>query len=198
MNISNEHLMARIKRSQAAISGLADHLDTIANICSTIETNLAAGATLWTAGNGGSAAQALHLSEELVGRYRADRQPLASAMLCGEATSMTCIANDFGFDQIFARPLRALARPGDLLMVLSTSGNSPNLINALEVAATIPCTTIGLLGKDGGSCAERCDHTLVINESDSACIQDAHQIVIHLLCEHLDIWATSKEGTVSQ
>jgi len=139
----------------------------------------------------------MHFSEELVGRYRATRQPLASAMLGGDASQLTCIANDFGFDHIFARPLEALGRAGDMLLVLSTSGNSPNIVSALEVARTRSIQTAGLLGGTGGQCQTICDECIVIEETDSACIQDAHQVIIHLLCEHIEQWACANAAEVT-
>jgi D-sedoheptulose 7-phosphate isomerase len=145
---------------------------------------------LYTAGNGGSAAQAMHLAEELVGRYRGDRPPRRAVCLNADPTTLTCIANDFGYEQIFARPGRALLTPGDALLVLSTSGNSVNLVRALETARDIGVTTLGLLGADGGACRALCDHAVLIPASDSAHIQEAHLVVVHLICEGVE-----EEGT---
>ncbi|MCP4759571.1 MAG: SIS domain-containing protein [Planctomycetes bacterium] len=181
----------RLQGSLSTIQSLAGHLGSIARISDIIIERLGDRCTVWTAGNGGSAAQALHLSEELVGRYRDDRRPLASAMLASDPTALTCIANDYGFEYVFERPLRAMARPKDVLLVLSTSGNSPNLVRALEAARSFDCLTIGLLGGDGGKCRQLCDHALVVDETDSAFIQDAHQVVIHLICEAVEQWATA-------
>ena len=187
----------RLKGSVEAIQSLRQHTDVIASVIDLLIDCVGGGGTIWTAGNGGSAAQALHLSEELVGRYRADRRPLASAMLASDPTALTCIANDFGFEQIFARPLTALARDRDVLVVLSTSGRSANIVAALSAARSIGCSTIGLLGGDGGESLSMCDHAIVEDASDSAWIQDAHQVLIHLLCERLDAWATTSTGATT-
>ncbi len=181
----------RLQGSLNTIQSLADHIGTVAKISELIIETLGGGGTVWTAGNGGSAAHALHISEELVGRYRDDRRPLASAMLASDPTALTCIANDYGFEAVFERPLRAMARSRDVLLVFSTSGNSPNLLRALEAARSIGCPTIGLLGSNGGTCRSLCDHAIVIDETDSAFTQDAHQVVIHLICEAVEQWATS-------
>ena len=132
---------------------------------------------------GNSIRSAMHLAEELIGRYRSSREPLPAICLNTDATGLTCIANDFGYDNIFARQCKALLTPSDILMVLSTSGRSENLIEALEVARDAGTMTIGLLGNDGGPCLDLCDHPLVVPGDDSAFIQDAHQVLIHMLCE---------------
>ncbi|MDP7028952.1 MAG: SIS domain-containing protein [Phycisphaerales bacterium] len=185
---------ARLQGSTRAVQSLQQHSDVVAAMLDLMIDRLQAGGTIWTAGNGGSAAQALHLSEELVGRYRADRRPLASAMLAADPTALTCIANDFGFEQIFTRPLQALASEHDVLVVLSTSGRSANIVNALTAARAMGCATVGLLGGDGGESLPLCDHAIVVDANDSAHVQDAHQVLIHLLCEGLDAWATRPQG----
>lgn len=139
--------------------------------------------TLYTAGNGGSASQALHLAEELIGRYKSNRPPLRAICLNADPTALTCIANDFGFDQVFARQCEALLRESDILAVFSTSGASPNIIAALEAAREAGATTFGLLGRDGGPCAKLCDHAIIVPEKDTAHIQESHLVVLHLLCE---------------
>ena len=182
-------LAQRLENSMETVASLEAELPAIERIAAALIDCLEAGGTIWTAGNGGSAAQALHFSEELVGRYRENRRPLASMMLASDPTLLTCTANDFGFEAIFARPVEALAKSADALLVLSTSGMSPNLTNALAAARTRGCTTIGLLGRDGGDCCDLCDHTLIVSGTDSAFIQDAHQVAIHLLCEAIEQWA---------
>jgi D-sedoheptulose 7-phosphate isomerase len=147
---------------------------------------LEAGGTIFTAGNGGSAAQAMHLAEELIGRYRSNRAPHRAICLNVDPAAITCIANDFGFEKVFARQCEALLREGDALVVLSTSGTSPNIIAALETARKKGATTIGLLGRTGGTCRDLCDHALLIPSDDSAHIQEAHQAAIHLICEAVE------------
>ena len=182
--MSDERLLERrLDASIAAVESLRGQLAHVAEIIDVIRKRLTAGGTVYTAGNGGSAAQSLHLAEELIGRYRGDRPALRALCLNADPTALTCIANDFGFDQVFARQCEALLTPKDVLVVLSTSGNSSNIIRALEVSRDKDCTSIGLLGKDGGLCRSLCDHSLVMASHDSAHIQEAHQVIIHMICE---------------
>ena len=167
----------------AAIGALRDQIAPITQLTNEVYDCLRSGGTLYTAGNGGSAAQALHLAEELIGRYRSDRPAQRAICLNTDPTALTCIGNDFGFEHIFSRQAEALVRPGDVLLVLSTSGQSENLVNALETAGQRGATTLGLLGASGGACRELCDHSIVVPGKDSAHIQEAHQVVIHLICE---------------
>jgi D-sedoheptulose 7-phosphate isomerase len=175
----------RLQGSVAAIAGLqsTDQLQRIITIAEALRDRLSGGGTIYTCGNGGSAAEALHLAEELIGRYRSNRPPLRALCLNADPTAMTCIANDFGFDQVFARPCRALLTERDALVVFSTSGMSENLAQVLQTAKTRKAVTVGLLGRDGGRCAAMCDHTVIIASEDSAHIQEAHQVALHLLCE---------------
>lgn len=151
-------------------------------VLAAVEHVLTSGGTLFTCGNGGSAAQALHFSEELLGRFSADRPPLASVCLNADPTALTCIANDFGFETIFARQVEALVGPTDALVVLSTSGNSPNIVAALVEAKRRGATTIGFLGGDGGAAIAHCDVSVVIDAPDTASIQEAHQTLLHACC----------------
>lgn len=165
---------------------LRDHLDEIVTVVEIIRARMLDGATMFTCGNGGSAAEALHLAEELIGRYRDDRAPIPAICLNADPTGITCIANDYGFEEIFARPVRALVRPDDILIVFSTSGNSENINRALDAARANGAMTIGFLGKTGGAALARCDHAITVPGADSAAIQEAHQVVMHLLCEALE------------
>jgi D-sedoheptulose 7-phosphate isomerase len=184
---SVESLIAsRLGGSIEAVNSLRGYVASIAAIAKRVQQTLASGGTIYTAGNGGSAAQALHLAEEMIGRYRGNRRPLRAVCLNADPTALTCIANDFGFDQIFARQCEALLTERDALIVLSTSGRSANLVRALEVGRSVGTATIGLLGKDGGECAPLCDLSLILAGADSAPIQEAHQVVIHLICEILE------------
>ena len=176
----------RISGSLAVIGALRDQIAVIGDLAGEVYDCLQSGGTLYTAGNGGSAAQALHLAEELIGRYRSDRPAQRAVCLNADPTALTCIANDYGFEHIFSRQVEALVKPGDVLLVLSTSGDSANVVNALRTAGLRGATTIGLLGGNGGACHELCDHTIVAGGKDSAHIQEAHQVVIHLICEVIE------------
>src|SRR5579863_447563 len=139
----------------------------------TVDT-LARGGTIFACGNGGSAAEAQHFVTELVGRFRLSRRPLRSIFLGGDASQMSCIANDFGWDEVFARPLAALARHGDLLVIMSTTGQSPSVLAALRAATEMSLETVALLGNAGGPAAELARHPLVVGSNDTARIQEAH------------------------
>lgn len=180
-------IRARCAGSIAAIEFLRDNAEQIAPTIDAIVATIAAGGMLATCGNGGSAAEALHLSEELVGRYRSSRRPMASLCLNADPTALTCIANDFGFEQVFARQVAALLRRGDALVAFSTSGRSPNILRALEAGKRVGATTVGFLGGDGGPAKALCDFAVVIPTADSAHAQEAHQVLLHLLCEALEV-----------
>ena len=179
-------LEAKLAATERAVLATSTHLPVIQTMAGIMTTSLQDGGCLFTAGNGGSAAQALHLSEELIGRYEATRPPIRSVPLVSDPCTLTCIANDFGFEAIFERPLRGLARAGDVLLVMSTSGNSDNIIRVLQAARELEVRPLGLLGRDGGAAAELCEHALVVEAGDSATIQDIHQLVIHLFCEAIE------------
>jgi len=153
---------------------------------SLICARLAEGRTVYSAGNGGSAADALHLTEELTGRYSKNRRPLPGVCLNADPTALTCIANEFGFEAVFARPLTALARPGDLFFAITTSGNSPNIIQAVEAAQRREVETILLGGRDGGALRGRCDHELIVPSDSVPRIQEMHTFLIHVLLEAVD------------
>lgn len=155
-------------------------------ICANLADVILAGGKLLTCGNGGSAADALHFAEELVGRYRSDRRPLPSICLNADMGALTCIANDFGYDQIFARQIAALGQPGDVLVVFSTSGGSPNILAALRVAKTRGLLCIALLGKDGGPARTLADHALIVPSQNTARIQEIHGLLLHAFCEELE------------
>ena len=182
----SETIIARLEGSLAAIGSLREQAGRIADLAAVLVEALRGGRTIYTAGNGGSAAQALRLSEDLVGRYRGDRGPLRAMCLNADPAALTCIANDFGFEQVFARQCTALLRRGDVLFVLSTSGNSPNLLEALRVARHAGAVSAGLLGNGGGRCAGLCDHALSLEQRDSAWVQEVHQVLIHLICELIE------------
>ena len=170
------------------MNGLCDLSKPISEAIEAVAARLASGGTLYTCGNGGSAAQAMHLSEELIGRYDADRPPLRALCLNSDPSALTCITNDMGWDEVFARQVRALLTPDDVLLVFSTSGNSSNVVKAMDAATHIGALTVAFLGKGGGKCAEaaRCQHAIVVNSSDTAHIQEAHLVLLHLLCQRFE------------
>jgi D-sedoheptulose 7-phosphate isomerase len=175
-----------VAESAAVVASLARQADTIGRMGDLLVRALRAGRTILAAGNGGSAAEAMHLAEELTGRYRSNRRPLPAVALAADGTALTCIGNDFGFDAVFARPVEALARPGDVLVVFSTSGNSPNLREAVAAARRRGARVAALLGKRGGALAGQADVELIVKSDATAHIQEAHQVVLHLLLEAVE------------
>lgn len=142
-----------------------------------------AGSKLLVMGNGGSAADAQHFAAEIVGRFKLERAALPAIALSTDSSILTAIGNDYGFDSVFSRQVEALAATGDVVIGISTSGNSPNVLNALQLARARGCRTIGLLGKDGGSIKGVCDLALVIPSSDTPRIQEGHITIIHIICD---------------
>jgi D-sedoheptulose 7-phosphate isomerase len=160
----------------------SDLTDAIADAAATILTSLRQGGTLLVFGNGGSAADAQHLAAELVGRFKKNRPAFRALALTTDTSVLTALGNDFGFDRVFARQVEALARPGDVLLGISTSGNSPNVLAAFDQGRARQCRTIGLGGKDGGALRDHCDQLLVVPSDDTARIQEMHITIIHVLC----------------
>ncbi|HSV14483.1 MAG TPA: SIS domain-containing protein [Tepidisphaeraceae bacterium] len=138
-----------------------------------------------TAGNGGSAADAIHLAEELVVRFHKPRRALAAIALC-DAGNLTCAANDMGFDEVFARQVEALGNPGDVLVVFTTSGNSPNIMRAIETAKMAGLKTVAFIGKTGGKAKAHCDFEFLVPSQNTARVQEAHLMLYHSLCEWID------------
>ena len=137
------------------------------------------------AGNGGSASDAMHLAEELVARFQKNRRALAALALC-DPTVLTCAGNDFGFEEIFSRQVEAFGNTGDVLIVFSTSGNSPNILKALEAGKRQGLFTAAFLGRDGGKAKGMCDVELIVPAQASHRIQEGHKILYHSLCEWVD------------
>jgi D-sedoheptulose 7-phosphate isomerase len=144
------------------------------------------GGRLLAAGNGGSAAQAQHLTAELVGRYMAERRPLSAIALHAETSSLTAISNDYGAEEAFARQVRAHGRPGDVLVALSTSGRSPNVIAAARMGRAGGLLTLGFTGPAPNLLADLCDDALCVDGATTATVQEVHQVAVHLLCEAID------------
>lgn len=140
------------------------------------------GGKVMACGNGGSAADSCHLATELLCRFESDRRPLAAISLNMDGSFMTAVGNDYQFELVFARQIEGLARTGDMLVVFSTSGNSPNILHALGAARERGIKSIALLGRDGGQAASLADFPLIVPDPVTARIQEAHQLLIHLIC----------------
>lgn len=158
----------------------------IENGCAIIKETFLKGNKLLIAGNGGSAGDAQHIAAEFTGRFVKERKALPAIALSTDTSALTSIGNDYGFEHVFSRQLEALAQPGDLFIAISTSGNSPNMINALKSAQKIGCKTIGLSGRDGGKMNGLCDLNIVVPSDVTARIQEIHILIGHVFCKAVD------------
>ena len=161
---------------------LRDHYEKIIHysnkMCHALENN----GKIFFCGNGGSSSDSQHLAAEFTGRFKKDRKPLPAIALNADTAAITCIANDFGYDQVFSRQLEALGNSSDVLIAISTSGNSPNVINAVKKSKEKNIYSIGLIGKDGGKLLNLCDSCIIVKSNDTARIQEAHIFIGHILC----------------
>ena len=182
------------------IRSLEEHLESLKSLMDTkleeieqtgelLFQTLISGNKALLCGNGGSAADAQHIAAELVGRYEQPRRAWPAIALTTDTSALTAISNDFGYDEVFARQVQALARKDDLLIAISTSGRSPNVIRAVEKAKELGCKTIALTGGDGGLLASLCDYALIVPSNRTARVQEAHITIGHLWCEMVDAMA---------
>lgn len=172
-----------VKQAVLADERLLATVELAMEVC--VETFSKQGKVLWC-GNGGSAADAQHLAAELSGRFYLDREPLFSEALHVNSSYITAVANDYSYDEIFARMVRAAGRKGDVLVGMSTSGNSPNVVKALEAARKIGMRTIGMTGETGGNMKNLCDFLINIPSHDTPRIQECHMLLGHLMCELIE------------
>jgi D-sedoheptulose 7-phosphate isomerase len=178
----NAHLDALIEQ----LGALRHELPRLERWSEILATRLVAGSRLLALGNGGSAAEAQHLTAELVGRFQTDRRPLSALCLSAETSSVTAIANDYGLEEVFARQVRAHARPGDVVLALSTSGRSENVLAAVETAGELGLLTLALTGARPNPLELLADDALCLPATDAATVQELHLVAIHLLCEAID------------
>jgi phosphoheptose isomerase len=176
MITSSEKPLNDLIQTLERMRGLTSIIDRTGLI---IAKHLQIGGKLLTAGNGGSAADALHLAEELVGRFEKERPPLPAICLNADPTLLTCIGNDYGFQCLFSRQVEGLGGPNDILVVFSTSGKSMNLLAAVEAARKKNVTTIALLGKDGGTIKGKADHEIIVPSMNTARVQEVHTYILH-------------------
>ena len=175
-NAFNEHADVLKK----TLKSIANQIEESSEI---IAKSLESGGTIFWCGNGGSAADSQHIAAEFVGRFKKDRKPLRSIALTTDSSVLTCVANDYSYEEIFSRQLRALGRDGDILVAITTSGESKNIKQALCQAKKMKIKTIALLGKNGGVCKDHADIPLIIPSNITARIQEIHILIEHLLCE---------------
>jgi D-sedoheptulose 7-phosphate isomerase len=179
---------------RALLDRVEELLPTAARIAARLVEAFEGDGRVFTFGNGGSSVDAAHLAEELVGRYKRDRRPLPAQSLSVDASVLTCIGNDYSFEEIFERQVRGFVRAGDVVIGFTTSGRSPNVVRGLAAARELGATTVLFGGGDGGPAAEHADLALVVPSSETARVQEMHVLLLHVILEHVDAWAAG-EGT---
>lgn len=186
MNDFKKTISAQLKEASetmTATAGLAPELDAVAKVLLHCYRN---GGKILSFGNGGSSCDAQNFADELVGRYRRNRPPLPALALTVNQGDLTSIANDFGYEEVFARQLRAHARPGDVAVAISTSGNSKNVLKAIAAAKELGVAVVGLTGRTGGRMKAECDHCVCVPSDSTARIQEVHITVIQIWCGILE------------
>lgn len=178
----NSLFLRNLAEHQALMTALPALDDAIAAAGKQMAAVLASGGKLMFCGNGGSASDSQHLASELTGRFIKDRRPLAGLALSTDSSALTCIGNDYSFDDVFVRQVMGLGRKGDGLVAISTSGNSRNVLRAVAAAREAGIWTLGLLGRDGGQLREACDAAIIVPHAITARIQEAHILIGHTLC----------------
>jgi D-sedoheptulose 7-phosphate isomerase len=185
---STKLLSSKIEMINVLLFNLVNkHGETFAKCSEIVANGLKNDKTIFWCGNGGSAAESSHLAVELIGRFKNNRRSLPSLSLNADTSAITCIANDFGYDEIFARQLEGLGKQGDVLIVLSSSGKSENILRVLQKAKEMGITSIALLGKGGGQAVGLSDFAIVIESDETARIQELHLLLGHTLCEYAEI-----------
>ena len=183
----NEQTLDRhCQEARQVLSDLTSLREPVTRAASAIATALSRGGKLLTAGNGGSAAEAMHLATEFICRFQNDRRPYPAICLNSSGGDLTAISNDYGFDDIFARPVRALAGDNDVLVAFSTSGNSPNVVSALRAAEEVGCARLAMLGAEPGQCEGLASIELCVPSTVTARVQEGHQVLLHVLCEMVE------------
>jgi len=190
----SQRIRRRFEESaETKLKFVAEHADRIRQVADLLAETFRQGRKVLLFGNGGSAMDASHLAAEFVGRYRRERAPLAAIALSADQAALTCIANDYGFSEVFARQVQALGRKGDVAIGLSTSGKSPNVLKGLQAARAQGLATVGFTGANGRQLAELVDHAFVVPSTEVARIQETHITLGHVLCELVDEALLGKE-----
>ena len=184
--IQTENLSNAITQHQVMFNQLNALIPQIIEVADELRACIKRGGKILLCGNGGSAADSQHIAAEIVGRYKKERRGLAAIALTTDTSILTSVGNDYGYDYIFARQIEALCRPEDVVIGITTSGNSSNVVKAMIEANTIGATTVGLTGGSGGQLKELCNFNLVMPSNDTPRIQEAHIFVGHSLCDLLE------------
>jgi D-sedoheptulose 7-phosphate isomerase len=183
---------AALAEHATVVAALDPLVPTIEELATRICKALSANGRLYTFGNGGSAADAQHLAAELIGRYQRTRRPLPAASLAVDPSVVTCIANDFGYDDVFARQVEGLARVGDVVIGFTTSGRSPSVVRGLAAGRAAGATSVLIGGGTGGDAVAEADISILVPSTTTARIQEMHLLVVHLLSEAVDAWAAGE------
>ena len=189
MNKSMSNIQHAIEDSIAVKQLILNDKDFLNRIEETVVlcvNSLKLGGKIWFAGNGGSAADAQHLAAELSGRFYLDRKSLPAEALHVNTSFMTAVANDYGFDKVYARMLQGCAHRGDVLVAISTSGNSANILEAVDMAKSLGVHVVAMTGEKGGKLRDRCDILLNVPSNDTPRIQESHIMIGHIICEHIE------------
>ncbi len=181
-NLIENHLQGHAM----ALKNLQNQMSNIESVCIKINDCLENNGKLLICGNGGSASDAQHISAEFVGRFVKERKGLPSIALNTDTSALTAIGNDYGYENIFSRQIESLANKEDILIVISTSGNSKNIISAIRAAKNLDCKVIGLLGNDGGEALKMIDYAVVVPSDITAHIQEMHILIGHIICGYVD------------
>jgi D-sedoheptulose 7-phosphate isomerase len=182
----NELIKKHILEHKAVLESIIKLDESIEKVSNILISCLEKGGTIFWCGNGGSASDSQHLAGELVGRFVGDRKPLKSIALTADSAVMTCIINDYGYKQIFSRQIEGLGVKGDVLVGISTSGNSANVIHAFEVAKQKGMMTVGLLGKGGGKGSALVNQSIIVPSTSTARVQEMHILIGHILCDLIE------------
>ncbi len=181
-----DRIFAFFSRSALAVQRASENhqfLRLATEIAATIESAFRSGGKLLIAGNGGSAADAQHLAAEFLSRYLVDRRPLPAIALTTDTSVLTAIGNDYGYEQVFERQVRGLGRPGDIMLAISTSGRSPNVLRALEAARDLSLVTVGFSGAKETGMRGLCKYFLAVDSEETAIVQQIHMVAGHAICE---------------
>ncbi|MEA2519757.1 MAG: D-sedoheptulose 7-phosphate isomerase [Chloroflexota bacterium] len=189
-------LRAALEDHRAVAAEVESLLPVAAEVAARLCEAFAAGGRLYSFGNGGSAADAQHLAAEMIGRYRRARRPLPAVSLVTDPSVVSCIANDFSYDEVFARQVEALAEPRDVVVGFTTSGRSPSVVAGLRAARSVGATTVLFGAGDGADAAAEADIALLVPSTATARIQEVHLLFLHLVSEVVDAWAAGDDESV--
>jgi D-sedoheptulose 7-phosphate isomerase len=177
---------------RALLDRVEELLPTAARIAACLVEAFEAKGRVFTFGNGGSSVDAAHFAEELVGRYKRDRRPLPAQSLSADSSVLTCIGNDYSFEEVFERQVRGFVRRADVVIGFTTSGRSPNVVRALAAARELGAATVLFGGGDGQPAAQHAEHALVVPSSETARVQEMHVLLLHVILEQVDAWAAGE------